>query len=913
MDMEGSLSQQIYEQIKSAIMQHQNIVPLTFPVTPDIQDIRYAIRNIMRDNPDIFWFDHQYHFHETTTTIEFRYIFSAKRVEEIQQDIKDVVENDFCIDYVKTLTPREQIAYVYKWLVTYCNYNTNSAYNQSIYSVFIRKNSVCTGYAKAAQYLFGLLGIETHLVFGRINWDRKDGRHCWNIVKSDDRYHHFDSSLGGNTFDDIVAQAGIDGLLKIEGVNYAFLCKSTEDILKTRSIEEIESLPQCQESWPSEFICKISDIKIKQRSGIRGARLSYAGSTANVYLCAKDNNTVIKEFHSDCIDTATNELRYMQLLKDCRYTLQYNEQYTDIQNGFIAIEQSTPILDLLCSYYYELSMKELTKLAIDIANAWLECRKRGVIYRDIHICNIYRSNDGTYKLGDFGSCTLKEERKVIGNQWFMAPETFTSGIFTEQSAIYSVGMVLYFILNNLRPAFWTPENADEALRRRISGIKLPLPAALRDVSVPNLLDILEMATAALPTQRYRNFVDMLNALHSFNGNWTVIHKGSSLDVDLNAGNYERLNEAYKYIPREMFHAYAIGSHCIVSTELCQHERNRCFNKDAYDDKFKKDYMPDINLSTMHVDKIEDYASTAVDSIENDFAASYSWKDAVRKPDITFEPKIEASLLERLFSKKRKKVYSSVFAPAEVMKGRHMLTQFYFHLQKEEEYVKEQAVAADKNAERRSYMPLSLKLKKGDVITVDFNIYGKKLLMSERTKVASQGECTKCYFEYLIPDNVETYELSCIAYISANNAMVGEVRFHTNIVDTPRKIHTDIISHRYNRIFISYSHSDTQQAKSLALAYKMQGVEYFYDRDYLRCGDLWEEKVFEYIDSADLFILCWSTNAEKSKNVAKERARALIRAYPNKDINEATLKICPISLKPVAKLPSDMEQYAYEEL
>lgn len=151
----------------------------------------------MRDNPDIFWFAHQYHYDEASSTIHFQYTFSPERVKTIQQSINDVIENDFCIEYVKNLSQKEQVAYVYKWLVTYCTYNANSAYNQSIYSVFVRRNSVCTGYAKVAQYLFNLLGVESRLVFGRLHNDKEDGRHCWNLVKVDNEYSHFDARYIG--------------------------------------------------------------------------------------------------------------------------------------------------------------------------------------------------------------------------------------------------------------------------------------------------------------------------------------------------------------------------------------------------------------------------------------------------------------------------------------------------------------------------------------------------------------------------------------------------------------------------------------------------------------------------------------------------------------------------------------------
>lgn len=40
-----------------------------------------------------------------------------------------------------------------------------------------------------------------------------------------------------------------------------------------------------------------------------------------------------------------------------------------------------------------------------------------------------------------------------------------------------------------------------------------------------------------------------------------------------------------------------------------------------------------------------------------------------------------------------------------------------------------------------------------------------------------------------------------------------------------------------------------------------------------------KNIFGYIDSSDLFVLCWSKNAAASDYVAKEKSRALLRTYP----------------------------------
>lgn len=114
----------LYKDVQHSIYRHEEILHVDDNVQES--DVRHAIRWVMRDNPDIFWFVHQYHYDKTKKTIFFRYQFSIERSELIQESIKDVIENDFQINYVRTLTQLKQVAYVYKWMLTYCYYNTNS-------------------------------------------------------------------------------------------------------------------------------------------------------------------------------------------------------------------------------------------------------------------------------------------------------------------------------------------------------------------------------------------------------------------------------------------------------------------------------------------------------------------------------------------------------------------------------------------------------------------------------------------------------------------------------------------------------------------------------------------------------------------------------------------------------------------
>lgn len=260
------------------------------------------------------------------------------------------------------------------------------------------------------------------------------------------------------------------------------------------------------------------------------------------------------------------------------------------------------------------------------------------------------------------------------------------------------------------------------------------------------------------------------------------------------------------------------------------------------------------------------------------------------------------------------VYSSVFAPAEAKKGARFLVQVYLHLFEETEEVKNLAVESDENARRCDYTPLNCKLRRGDAVDVVLSIYGEQLLMTQKKTLIWQGSFTKCSFDSLVPKDIETDALSCTAVLTVNGAQVGEMMFVVRIVENPQKLHPKVFSRQYRKIFISYAHQDVDKVRMIARAYAAQGVDYFFDRDNLKPGAIFPLEIKKYIDDADLFILCWSANAAKSKYVMKELEHALERAYPKiKPIEKAPLSIYPMSIEPRAdELPENMKNlYNFE--
>jgi hypothetical protein len=79
---------------------------------------------------------------------------------------------------------------------------------------------------------------------------------------------------------------------------------------------------------------------------------------------------------------------------------------------------------------------------------------------------------------------------------------------------------------------------------------------------------------------------------------------------------------------------------------------------------------------------------------------------------------------------------------------------------------------------------------------------------------------------------------------------------------------------YRKIFASYSHKDlhvVEQVEHLAVAL---GDEYVRDWKHLRAGEVWDVRLLELIEAADVFQLFWSRNAMESPYIRKEYEHAL---------------------------------------
>ena len=126
-----------------------------------------------------------------------------------------------------------QEASVHDALCDRCVYVTESAYNQSAYSCLVEGRSVCSGYARAFQYLMQRLGVPVYYVTGT---SISGEPHGWNLIMINGNAYNIDV-----TWDDEV------GLQTGKSV-HAFFNVSDSQIAQTHTRDELSlSMPSCMD------------------------------------------------------------------------------------------------------------------------------------------------------------------------------------------------------------------------------------------------------------------------------------------------------------------------------------------------------------------------------------------------------------------------------------------------------------------------------------------------------------------------------------------------------------------------------------------------------------------------------------------------------------------------------------------
>jgi len=244
----------------------------------------------------------------------------------------------------------------------------------------------------------------------------------------------------------------------------------------------------------------------------------------NVMADGMDKDSITAYFRG-FVEELVGEFSLMSNLKGNSNVVSY-EDHTVTQHTegigwdiIIRMELLSPLNDYILAN--KLTKNDVTQLGIDMCKALELCQKYNIIHRDIKPENIFVSINGDFKIGDFGIARTVEKTtsglSKKGTYLYMAPEIYRGNAYGSSVDMYSLGLVLYRLLNDNRNPFM-PEypapihhsDREKAMAKRINGAQIPLPKNADG----RLAEIVLKACAYDPKDRYSSPMQMREELES---------------------------------------------------------------------------------------------------------------------------------------------------------------------------------------------------------------------------------------------------------------------------------------------------------------------------------------------------------------------------------------------------------------
>lgn len=229
------------------------------------------------------------------------------------------------------------------------------------------------------------------------------------------------------------------------------------------------------------------------------------------------------QYFQNLVEECIQEISTMEYFRGNSYIVSVEDfkvmEYLDAIGWEISIrmEYLTSFMDYCAEK--QLTEKEVIKLGMDLSKALEYCRKLKIIHRDIKPENIFVSRFGDFKLGDFGIARELERTmsgfSKKGTYSYMAPEMYKGEKYDSRVDIYSLGIVLYRLMNHnrlpfmsLEKQFITYRDKENALNKRVAGEQMGIPADAGE----QFARIILKACAYDPAQRYQTPEELYGAL-----------------------------------------------------------------------------------------------------------------------------------------------------------------------------------------------------------------------------------------------------------------------------------------------------------------------------------------------------------------------------------------------------------------
>lgn len=230
----------------------------------------------------------------------------------------------------------------------------------------------------------------------------------------------------------------------------------------------------------------------------------------------------IREYYQESVKQLINEIRLMEKMKSASHIVLI-EDYEVVEEKermgwkiYIRMELLTNLQDVIKAG--KMDTQGVVKMAEDVLTGLEFCHEVNLLHRDIKPGNIFVSEFGEYKIGDFGisreversSSTLSQK----GTKSYMAPEIIRMEHYDQTVDIYALGLTMYEICNHGRMPFlppypekYFPIDREKAILQRLTGQPFP---EIEGIGALN--KVILKACAFDPTNRYQSAAEMKEAL-----------------------------------------------------------------------------------------------------------------------------------------------------------------------------------------------------------------------------------------------------------------------------------------------------------------------------------------------------------------------------------------------------------------
>jgi len=162
-----------------------------------------------------------------------------------------------------------------------------------------------------------------------------------------------------------------------------------------------------------------------------------------------------------------------------------------------------------------LGLEQSAELMVQLLGALHNAHQNGIVHRDVKPANIFRLDDGSIKVVDFGiarveSSELTRTGALIGTPAYMSPEQFLELDADPRSDIFSAGVVFYELLTGDRPF----TGSVTTIMQKVLRLDPLDPSALNPLLLPIWDRVVKRALEKRPETRYQSAAHFSEAIRA---------------------------------------------------------------------------------------------------------------------------------------------------------------------------------------------------------------------------------------------------------------------------------------------------------------------------------------------------------------------------------------------------------------